>query len=161
MKGSKKVIDAMNGLLAAELAAMDQYFIHSEMYEDWGLMKLYERIAHEFDDEKRHATALIKRILFLEGTPDMVTRDGIDIGTDVPTMLRSDLRIEYEVGAALKDAIETCEKEHDFQTRKILEVLLEDTEMDHAYWLEKQLGLIDKIGLENYLQSQTGDAPEG
>ena len=161
MKGSKKVIDAMNGLLAAELAAMDQYFIHSEMYEDWGLTKLYERIAHEFDDEKRHATALIKRILFLEGTPDMVTRTGINIGSDVPSMLKSDLQIEYDVGHALKDAIETCEKERDFQTRQVLEVLLEDTEMDHAYWLEKQLGLIDRIGLENYLQSQMGDAPEG
>ena len=158
MKGSQKIIDAMNGLLAAELAAMDQYFIHSEMYEDWGLMKLYERIAHEFDDEKRHATALIKRILFLEGTPNMVTRDGVNIGRDVPSMLKSDLDIEYSVGAALKEAIKTCEAEKDFQTRQILEQLLEDTEMDHAYWLEKQLGLIDKIGLENYLQSQMGEA---
>ena len=94
MKGSQKIIEALNGLLAMELAAMDQYFIHSQMYQDWGLHKLYERIAHEFDDEKGHATALIERMLFLEGTPDMVTRDGFKVGTDVKSMLESDLRVE-------------------------------------------------------------------
>ena len=156
MKGSQRVIDAMNGILAAELAAMDQYFIHSEMYQDWGLTRLYERIAHEFDDEKGHATALIQRILFLEGTPDMKSRDGLNIGADVPAMLKSDLDIEYRVDASLKEAIKACEEENDYQTRDILEQLLADTEMDHAYWLEKQLGLIDKIGLENYIQSQMG-----
>ena len=146
----------MNGLLASELAAMDQYFIHSKMYEDWGLTKLFERIAHEFDDEKAHASALIERILFLEGIPDMTTRDGINIGKDVPSMLKSDLDIEYSVDAALKDAIALCETENDFQTRRILQQLLEDTEMDHAYWLEQQLELIEKLGLANYLQSQMG-----
>ena len=157
MQGSQKVIDAMNGLLAAELAAMDQYFVHAEMYEDWGLMKLYARVAHEFDDEKGHATALIKRILFLEGTPDIVTRDPVKIGKDVPGMLRNDLDLEYAVGDSLRDAIRLCEKERDFTTRQILQQLLEDTEMDHAYWLEQQLGLIDKMGLENYLQSQMAE----
>ena len=156
MKGSKKVIHAMNGLLAAELAAMDQYFVHSKMYEDWGLTKLFERVAHEFDDEKGHAAALIERILFLEGTPDMTTRDGLNIGKDVPSMLNSDLNIEYSVAAALKEAIDLCEAEHDYQTRQVLLPLLEDTEMDHAYWLEQQLGLIEKLGLENYLQTQVG-----
>ncbi|MDJ0909830.1 MAG: bacterioferritin [Woeseiaceae bacterium] len=154
MKGSARVIDAMNGILAAELAAMDQYFIHAQMYQDWGYTKLFERVAHEFDDEKGHATALIDRILFLEGTPDMSTRDGLNIGKDVPSMLKSDLDIEYSVGESLKDAIEICEKERDYQTRRILLQLLEDTESDHAFWLEQQLGLIDKLGLENYLQSQ-------
>ena len=154
MKGSARVIDAMNGLLAMELAAMDQYFIHSQMYNDWGLTKLFERIAHEFDDEKAHATALIERILFLEGTPDMVSREGLNIGKDVTAMLKSDLDIEYAVRDALKDAIELCEKERDFQTRKILQQLLEDTESDHAFWLEQQLRMIDKLGLENYLQAQ-------
>lgn len=154
MKGSKKVVDAMNGLLGAELAAMDQYFIHSKMYEDWGLTNLFERISHEFDDEKAHASALIERILFLEGTPDMTSRDAINIGKDVPAMLKSDLDIEYSVGAALKDAIDLCETEHDYQSRRILLQLLEDTEMDHAHWLEQQLELIEKLGLENYLQSQ-------
>ena len=156
MKGSKNVIDAMNGLLGAELAAMDQYFVHSKMYEDWGLTKLFERVGHEFDDEKAHAAALIERILFLEGKPDMSSRDAINIGKDVPAMLKSDLDIEYSVDASLKEAIALCEQENDYETRRILLQLLEDTEMDHAYWLEQQLGLIDKLGLENYLQAQMG-----
>ena len=154
MKGSQRIIDAMNGLLGAELAAMDQYLIHSKMYEDWGLTKLFERVAHEFDDEKAHATALIERILFLEGVPDLSTREGINIGRTVPEMLQSDLDLEYAVGKALREAIELCETERDFETRQVLEPLLADTEMDHAYWLEQQLGLIDRLGLENYLQSQ-------
>lgn len=154
MKGNKKVINQLNKLLAGELAAMDQYFIHSEMYADWGLHHLYERIAHEFDDEKGHAKKLIERILFLEGVPDMVSRDAINIGKDVPAMLKSDLEIEYAVVDNLKAAIQICEKEADFVTRDLLVELLDDTEMDHAYWLEKQLGLIEKVGLENYLQSQ-------
>jgi bacterioferritin len=156
MKGNQRVIDALNSLLALELAAMDQYFIHSRMYDDWGLQKLFERIDHEFDDEKGHAAALIERMLFLEGTPDMTKRDGFQVGTDVPSMLESDLRVEYEVAQRLKDTIKLCEDEQDYQSREILEKLLEDTEVDHAYWLEKQLGLIDKIGLPNYLQSQMG-----
>ena len=154
MKGSKKVIAALNKLLAGELTAMDQYFIHSSMYEDWGLSKLHERIAHEFDDEKAHAAQLIQRILFLEGTPDMVTREPIKIGKDVKEMLSNDLQLEYDVTEALKEVIALCEKEQDYQTREILRQMLDDTEMDHAYWLEKQLGLIERIGLKNYLQSQ-------
>ncbi len=135
---------------------MDQYFIHSRMYDDWGLQELFERIDHEFDDEKGHAAALIERMLFLEGTPDMTKRDGFKVGTDVPSMLESDLRVEYEVGDKLKAAIKVCEEEQDYVSREILEKLLDDTEVDHAYWLEKQLGLIKKIGLQNYLQSQMG-----
>jgi len=154
MKGNAKVIDALNGLLAFELAAMDQYFIHSRMYHDWGFHKLYERIDHEFDDEKGHASALIERILFLEGTPDMVTRTGLGIGDNVPDMLASDLRVELAVDAALKDAMALCETEKDFVSRNMLQKLIDDTESDHAFWLEQQLGLIKKIGLENYLQSQ-------
>ena len=159
MKGSQKIIDALNGLLAMELAAMDQYFIHSQMYQDWGLHKLYERIAHEFDDEKGHATALIERMLFLEGTPDMVTRDGFKVGADVKSMLESDLRVEYEVAERLKAAIALCEAERDYTTRDTLVPLLDDTEMDHVYWLEQQLGLIERLGMENYIQSQMGEAP--
>ena len=154
MKGSDVVIEQLNKLLAGELAAMDQYFVHSCMYDDWGLTKLHARISHEFDDEKEHAELLIQRILFLEGRPDMITRDAINIGADVPSMLKSDLSIEYGVVIALKEAIAICETEKDYQTREILEKLLEDTEEDHAYLLEKQLGLIYKIGLPNYLQSQ-------
>lgn len=154
MKGNQTIIDALNGLLASELAAMDQYFIHARMYQDWGLNKLFERIDHEFDDEKGHASKLIERILFLEGLPDMTTRNGFKVGTDVPSMLESDLRVEYAVDQELKDVIALCEKEKDYVTREMLETLLEDTEMDHAYWLEQQLGLIKRIGLPNYLQSQ-------
>lgn len=154
MQGTNAIIDGLNRLLAYELAAMDQYFIHSEMYDDWGLTKLHERIAHEFDDEKGHAKQLITRILFLEGKPDMVTRHPINIGSDVPSMLQSDLDVEVKVGEELKNVIALAEQEKDFVTREMLETLLDDTEMDHAYWLEKQLGLIKKIGLENYLQSQ-------
>lgn len=154
MQGKQTVIDALNGLLASELAAMDQYFIHSRMYQDWGLHKLYERIDHEFDDEKRHAAALIERMLFLQGTPDMTQRKGFKVGTDVVSMLESDLRVEYEVDSELKAAIALCEQEQDYVTRDMLQTLLKDTEEDHAYWLEIQLGLIQKVGMENYLQSQ-------
>ncbi|MCF2947069.1 bacterioferritin [Paraglaciecola aquimarina] len=154
MKGQAVIIEQLNALLAYELAAMDQYFIHSQMYQDWGLNKLYERIAHEFEDEKGHATKLIERILFLEGRPNMVNRDGLIIGDDVPAMLASDLRVEYAVTQALKDTISLCEQEQDYVTRDMLLVLLDDTEMDHAYWLEQQLGLIKRLGLANYLQSQ-------
>lgn len=155
MKGNKKIIEALNQLLGGELAAMDQYFIHSEMYADWGLNKLYERIAHEFDDEKQHAKAIIERILFLEGTPDMVTtRPKIQVGKDVKEMLTNDLNLEYQVVEDLKKAMALCEKEQDYQTREILRQMLDDTEMDHAYWLEQQLGLIERIGMKNYQQSQ-------
>lgn len=154
MKGNSKIIDALNRLLAGELAAMDQYFIHSEMYNDWGLTRLYERIAHEFEDEKGHAKAIIQRILFLEGTPDLVSREPIHVGKDVPEMLRNDLNTEYSVVKNLREVINLCEDEKDYQTREMLRRQLEDTEEDHAYWLEKQLGLIDKVGLQNYLQSQ-------
>lgn len=154
MKGNQQVIDALNKLLANELTAMDQYFIHSRMYDDWGLSKLFERIDHEFDDEKGHAAKLIERILFLEGTPNLVTREAIRVGKDVPEMLENDLKVEYEVAAMLKETIKICEDVQDYNTREMLEVLLDDTEIDHAYWLEKQLGLIKMLGLPNYLQSQ-------
>lgn len=155
MKGNKTIIEHLNALLAYELAAMDQYFIHSQMYADWGFSKLHERIAHEFEDEKGHATKLIERILFLEGTPDMVTRDGLQIGHDVPSMLESDLRVEYAVAAKLKQTMTLCEQEQDYVSRDILLVLLDDTEVDHAHWLEQQLRLIKFVGLANYLQSQS------
>ena len=156
MKGNQKIIDALNGLLAMELAAMDQYLIHSQMYLDWGLKKLYDRISHEFEDEKGHATVLIERMLFLEGVPDMATRDGFGVGSDIKSMLESDLRIEYEVARRLKSAIGLCEQERDFVTRGALIPLLDDTEMDHANWLEQQLGMMERLGLELYTQSQLG-----
>jgi bacterioferritin len=154
MKGNKKIIDTLNQLLAGELTSMDQYFTHSRMYEDWGLSKLYERINHEMDDEKQHADLLIKRILFLQGVPTVGNRSALKIGKDVREMLKNDLELEYSVITALREAIAACEQEKDYQTREILETMLADTEEDHTYWLEQQLGLIEKIGIENYLQSQ-------
>lgn len=154
MKGNEKVISQLNKLLAGELTAIDQYFIHSRMYQNWGLNKLHERISHEMEDEIGHADKLIKRILFLEGIPDMSQRAGLTVGRDVPEMLKNDLQLELDVIVTLKEAITCCESEKDYQTREILEELLKDTEDDHTYWLEQQLGLIDKVGLENYLQSK-------
>jgi bacterioferritin len=154
MRGNIKVIDILNTLLTGELSAADQYFVHSRMYQDWGLEKLYERIAHENNEELDHADKLIQRILFLEGTPNVASRDPLKIGEDVPGMLRNDLELELEVVTALKNAIKIIEQEQDYQTREILVELLKDTEEDHTYWIEKQLGLIEKTGLQNYLQSQ-------
>lgn len=154
MKGNPAVIAQLQSLLASELASIDQYFIHSRMYEDWGYTKLFVRIDHETAEEKEHASMLIRRMLFLEATPDLSQRDGLNIGSSVPEMLANDLQLEYSVSTALKEAIVCCEQARDFQTRAILEQLLRDTEEDHAYWLEQQLGLIDQVGLQNYLQSQ-------
>ena len=154
MQGDKEIIEQLNALLAYELAAMDQYFIHSRMYQDWGYEKLFARIDHEFDDEKGHASKLIERILFLEGTPDMSTREGLNIQSEVPAMLKSDLDIEYAVDKKLKEVMALCERKQDFVSRDMLQVLINDTEIDHAFWLEQQLGLINKLGLQNYLQSQ-------
>jgi bacterioferritin len=154
MQGKQKIIDALNVLLANELSAMDQYFIHSRMYLDWGLKKLYERIDHEVTDEKAHASAIIERILFLEGTPDMSKRDPLHIGADVPAMLQNDLNVEYSVGKLLKQTIALCEQEQDYVTRAMLQTLLDDTENDHAHWLEQQLRQIKLLGLPLYLQAQ-------
>ncbi len=153
MKGHPKVIDYLNFLLSGELAARDQYFIHSRMYHEWGYTKLFERIGHEMQDETDHADALIRRILLLEGTPQMVSAE-IRVGKDVPEMLKLDLDTEFEVRDNLKKGIALCEESGDFVSREMLRVQLEDTEEDHAHWLEQQLRLIDRIGLQNYLQSQ-------
>ncbi|TVP11880.1 bacterioferritin [Shewanella sp. KCT] len=154
MKGNQEVIDTLNKLLTGELSAMDQYFVHGLMYEDWGLNELHERISHESDDEREHAKKLVQRILFLEGTPDVASREALNIGKDPQEMLQNDLNYEYQVAANLREAIALCEDKQDYVSRELLEVLLEETESDHMYWLEKQLGLIDKIGLQNYLQSK-------
>ena len=154
MKGSPRVIEHLQKLLNNELAARDQYFAHSRMYRDWGLNELYERLNHEMEEETEHADALIERMLFLEAEPDMNQQDKANVGKDVTEMLKNDLEVEYAVADALKEAIAVCEQERDFDSRRILVKLLDDTEMDHAYWLEQQLGLIEKVGLANYLQSR-------
>ena len=153
MQGSPAVIDALNALLVDELAARDQYFIHSRMLAHWGLDRLARRIGHEMDDETGHADALIRRILLLDGTPRM-TPSGLNVGTDVPGILGNDLAVERKVVRHLRDVIALCERERDFVTRGVLLPMLDDTEEDHAYWLEQQLALIQSVGLHNYLQSQ-------
>jgi bacterioferritin len=154
MKGHPQVIEHLNALLAGELTAIDQYFLHSRVYQDMGLNKLYEQISHEMAEEQSHADLLIKRVLFLEGSPDLSKRDPLDGSTTVPEMLRSDLAYEYKVIQHLREVMAFCESVRDYETRDILLKLLKDTEEDHTWWLEKQLRLIDNIGLPNYLQSQ-------
>jgi bacterioferritin len=154
MKGHDQVIAYLNELLAGELTAIDQYFVHSRMYENWGYSKLYERIAHEVQDETAHADALIKRILFLEGTPDLSKREPLQVGIHVEAMLKNDLAVELKVVQDLRRVMKFCESVQDYQTREILKVMLEDTEHDHAHWLEQQLGMIQQMGLQNYLQAQ-------
>ncbi len=154
MKGNKKIIDILNQLLTGELSASDQYLIHGEMVSDLGMPQLAAHMLHESEHEHLHAKLIIQRILFLEGTPNVAKRDELNIGKNVKQMLENDLALEYQVVKNLKNAIEACEKAEDFVTRDMLVQQLEDTEMDHAYWLEKQLKLISLIGLENYQQSQ-------
>lgn len=158
MKGVPQVIDYLVGLLRDELGARDQYFLHSRMYEDRGFTRLYERLDHEMQEETQHADALLRRILFLGGTPDM-RAESINPGTDVPSMLQADLVLERKVRAQLAGGIALAEQHGDYVTRDILKQQLWDTEEDHAHWLEQQLGLIDRIGLQNYLQSQAQNPP--
>jgi bacterioferritin len=154
MKGDKKILEILNGLLAGELTASDQYLIHGEMYADFGLHHLAEKSLHESEHERLHARALIQRILFLEGKPNLAKREALNIGSGVQEMLKADLDVEYHVVSELKKAIAACEKAGDYVTREMLTTQLDDTEMDHAYWLEQQLKLISLVGLENYQQSQ-------
>lgn len=153
MKGNPIVIDYLNSLIGGELAARDQYLIHSRMYEDWGLTKLYERINHEMEEEGMHADLIIRRVLFLGGTPNM-DREELDIGTDVISCIKSDLALEYRVRDALAKGVKICEEQGDYISRDMLRQQMVDTEEDHTYWLEKQLRLIELIGIENYIQSQ-------
>jgi bacterioferritin len=158
MKGSPRVIAQLQKQLRLEIAARDQYLAHALQYEDWGLTRLYQRIYHEMEEEATHASALIRRILFLEGpTPNLADREEMRIGADVPAMLRNDLQTEYDTAERLRESIAVCEEEQDYQTREVLLVLLKDTEEDHAYWLEQQLDLIERMGLANYLQSMAED----
>ncbi|GAB3537698.1 bacterioferritin [Noviherbaspirillum agri] len=154
MKGDSGIIDILNGLLAGELTAVDQYLIHGEMYANFGFPRLAEHTLHESEHERQHARALIQRILFLDGRPDLSKRHALKVGNTVPEMLQADLDVEYSVVAELKKAIAACEVAKDYVTRDMLVSQLEDTEMDHADWLEKQLRLIGFVGLQNYQQSQ-------
>lgn len=159
MQGNNDVINCLNDLLGGELAARDQYFIHSLMYAEWGYDRLYKHSDHEADHEKEHAELFVRRILMLGGTP-ISAPSAVKIGKTVPEMLKSDLDIEYEVRDNLKSAIKLCEEKQDYVTRDMLVQQLVDTEEDHAHWLEQQLHQIDAMGLQNYLQKQTGSGAE-
>ncbi|MBE58570.1 MAG: bacterioferritin [Gammaproteobacteria bacterium] len=159
MKGVPQVVNTLNKLLAGELMAVDQYLAHGEIYSDLGLVRLAEHTLHESDHEREHARAIIQRILFLEGEPDLASRHPMTVGKSVGEMLKNDLQIEYQVADHLKKAVEVCEANQDFVSRDMLVKQIEDTEMDHAYFLEKQIRLIELVGLENYLQSQLGPEP--
>ncbi|MDV6316897.1 bacterioferritin [Idiomarina sp. HP20-50] len=152
MQRDNKVVEQLNRLLAFELTSIDQYTSHSRQYEDMGLMKLYERINHEIDDERGHADLLIRRILFLEGKPNMSNREPHTIGSDVREMLTNDLQLEHNNAKTLREVIEYCEEVDDYVTREMLVGILKDTEEDHAYWLQIQLNLMDRLGEKLYLQ---------
>jgi len=154
MNGKKVVIDNLNKQLTLELTSMDQYLAHAKMYEDWGIDKLHEKLIHEHEEELGHAKRLAERILFLEGKADTVSREPVNVGSNVKEMLENDLAAEYIVADSLRKIIGICEHEQDYVSRDILVELLDDTEMDHIYWIEQHLGLIDKIGIQNYIQAQ-------
>jgi bacterioferritin len=153
MQGDKKVIEYLNKVLINELTAINQYFLHARMFRNWGLKKLDEYEQHESIDEMKHADRLINRILFLEGLPNLQQLNKLLIGESVPEALKCDLQLEMAALPLLREAIAYCESVSDYISRELLEDIL-DSEEEHVDWLETQLGLIDKTGLQNYLQSQ-------
>jgi len=153
MKGDAKVIEYLNKVLVNELTAINQYFLHARMFRNWGLKKLDEYEYHESVDEMKHADKLINRILFLEGLPNLQQLNKLMIGEDVPEALKCDLQLEYQALPVLREAIAHCESVNDYVSRELFEDILESEE-EHVDWLETQLGLIDRTGLQNYLQSQ-------
>lgn len=153
MKGDKKVIEHLNKTLKNELTAINQYFLHSRMYKDWGLKELGEHEYEESIDEMKHADQLMERILFLEGLPNLQDLGKLQIGENTKEMLQADLDLEMQAIPDLRDAIGYCESVNDYVSRELFESILESEE-EHVDWLETQLELIDRIGLENYQQSR-------
>ena len=157
MKGDKQVIVHLNKILGNELVAINQYFLHAKMFQDWGLKELAEVTREESIDEMKHADALVERILFLEGLANMQDLGKLHIGEDTREALQMDLDLEMRAIPDLREAITYCESVKDFVTRELLDDILESEE-EHVDWLETQLSLIDKIGIQNYLQSKLGES---
>jgi bacterioferritin len=157
MQGSPEVIAALNKVLYNELIAINQYVLHSRMLKNWGISKLADYEFKESIDEMKHADALIDRILFLDGLPNLQDLGKILIGEDLQEMLDCDLKLEHKALPALKAGIALCEESGDFVSRQLLESILESEE-EHIDWLEAQFDLIERMGIENYVQLQSAPA---
>jgi len=153
MKGDAKVIELLNKSLGNELIAINQYFLHAKMYKDWGMTNLAEHEYHESIDEMKHADKLTDRILFLEGMPNLQDLGALRIGENTKEMLECDLALEHDAVPDLKEGIKYSESIGDYISRDLFKEILE-AEEEHIDWLETQLGLIDKMGIQNYIQAQ-------
>ncbi len=154
MQGNPAIIKTLNSILADELSSMDLYLLQGRMCDDWGYGKLRDRLVHESSDERDHADAIIQRILFLEGEPDVLARVPLAVGKTPREILENDLKYEIEIARKLNAGIAQCVAEGDNTTRALLERLLVDTESDHIFWLESQLTLINDVGIQQYLAEQ-------
>jgi bacterioferritin len=155
MKGAKEVIEVLNEVLAGELVAINQYFLHARMCDNWGFKTLAEKIRAESIDEMKHADVIVTRILFLEGLPNLQRLDKLHIGQTVVEQFKSDLDLEHRALKVLKDGIETCRKATDRTSEELLVRILE-AEEEHIDWLETQLQLVEQIGEKHYLSQKLG-----